>query len=155
MSDEIRHIENPPDIMWTENRSLLLTLRHARRVLRAEPGLAEDLLALAHADARQIIEDADLVIKAVRGNSPGLRKLVNALAESIEGELDADDDADEHGGLDNDQPQGAIAVTRGSEATPDACPWASTHQMDNEPRAARPAGHAAFLGCGKGPLAQG
>ena len=50
---------------------------------------------LAHADARQIIEDADLVIKAARSNSPGLRKLVNDLAESIEGELDAYDDAEE------------------------------------------------------------
>ena len=95
MSDEIRRIENSPDIMWAGNRSLLLTLRHVQRVFRTEPDLATDLLALAHADARQIIEDADLVIKAVRSNSPGLRNLVNALAESIEGELDADDDADE------------------------------------------------------------
>src|SRR5919199_689777 len=95
MADEIRHIENPPDIMWAENRSLLLTLRHAQRVLRTDPDVAHDLLTLAHADARQIIEDADLVIKAVRGNTAGLRKLVNDLAESIEGELDADDDADD------------------------------------------------------------
>ena len=95
MSDEIRHIENPPEIMWADNRSLLLTLRHAHRVLRTDPNLAEVLLALAHADARQIIEDADLVIKAVRSNSPGLRKLVNDLAESIEGELDADVEAEE------------------------------------------------------------
>ena len=95
MPDEIRHIENPPEIMWADNRSLLLTLRHAQRVLRTTPDLAEDLLTLAHADARRIIEDADVVIKAVRGNSPGLRKLVNDLAESIEGELDADEDADE------------------------------------------------------------
>ena len=95
MPDEIRQIENPPEIVWGDNRSLLLTLRHAQRVLRTAPDLAEDLLTLAHADARRIIEDADPVIKAVRGNSPGLRKLVNDLAESIEGELDADDDLDE------------------------------------------------------------
>ena len=95
MSDEIRRIENLPDIMWAGNRSLLLTLRHVQRVFWTEPDLATDLLALAHADARQIIEDADLVIKAVRSNSPGLRKLVNDLAESIEGELDADEDADD------------------------------------------------------------
>ena len=95
MPEEIRHMANPPEIMWADNRSLLLTLRHVHRVLRTDPDLAEDLLTLAHADARQIVEDADLVIKAVRSNSPGLRKLVNALAESIEGELDADDDADE------------------------------------------------------------
>ena len=103
MSDEIRRIENSPDIMWAGNRSLLLTLRHVQRVFRTEPVLANDLLALAHADARQIIEDADLVIKAVRGNSPGLRKLVNDLAESIEGELDADDDADERGPAEDDE----------------------------------------------------
>ena len=93
--DEIRQIENPPEIMWADNRSLLLTLRHVQRVLRADPNLAEDLLTLAYADARQIVEHADLVIKAARSNSPGLRTLVNDLAESIEGELDADDDADE------------------------------------------------------------
>ncbi len=95
MSDEIRPIQNPPEIMWAGNRSLLLTLRHVQRVFRTEPDLAADLLALAHADARQIIEDADPVIKAARGNSPGLRKLVNDLAESIEGELAADDEAEE------------------------------------------------------------
>ena len=95
MPDEIRHIENRPEIMWAESRSLLLTLRHAQRVLRADPDLANDLLTLAHADARQIIEDADLVVKAVRGNSRGLRKLANEFSESIEGELDADDDADD------------------------------------------------------------
>jgi hypothetical protein len=95
MTDEIHRIDNPPEVMWAGRRSLLLTLRHARRVFRTDPELAYDLLALAHADARQIVEDADLVIKAARDNSPGLRKLVNALAESIEGELDADDDADE------------------------------------------------------------
>jgi hypothetical protein len=92
MPDDIRHIDNVPEIMWAENRSLLLTLRHVQRVLRTDPDSAVDLLALAHADARQIIEDADLVVKAVRGNSRGLRKLLNDLAESIEGELDADDD---------------------------------------------------------------
>ena len=95
MSDEIRHIENRPEIMWAESRSLLLTLRHAQRVLRTDLELANDLLTLAHADARQIVEDADLVVKAARGNSRGLRKQVNDLAESIEGELDADDDADD------------------------------------------------------------
>ena len=95
MPDEIRQIENPSEIMWADNRSLLLTLRHVQRVLRTDPELAQDLLTLAHADARQIIEDADLVIKATRANSPGLRTLVNDLAESIEGELDADDDADD------------------------------------------------------------
>ena len=103
MSDEIRRIENSPDIMWAGNRSLLLTLRHVQRVFRTEPVLANDPLALAHADARQIIEDADLVIKAVRGNSPVLRKLVNDLAESIEGELDADDDADEREPAEDDE----------------------------------------------------
>ena len=64
MPDEIRRIANPPEIMWAENRSLLLTLRHAQRVLRTDLSLTADLLALTHADARQIIEDADLVIKA-------------------------------------------------------------------------------------------
>ena len=103
MSDEIRRFENLPDIMWDGNRSLLLTLRHVQRVFRTEPDVATDLLALAHADARQIIEDADLVIKAVRGNSPVLRKLVNDLAESIEGELDADDDADEREPAEDDE----------------------------------------------------
>ena len=95
MPDEIRHIENRPEIMWAESRSLLLTLRHAQRMLRTDPDLANDLLTLAHADARQIVEDADLVVKAVRGNSRAVRKLVNDLAESIEGELDADDDVDD------------------------------------------------------------
>ncbi len=102
MTDEIRQIDNPPEIMWGDNRSLVLTLRHAQRVLRTDPDLAADLLTLAHADARQIVEDADLVIKAARGNSPGLRKLVNDLAESIEGELDADDDAEEGGPVEPD-----------------------------------------------------
>ena len=96
MPDEIRHIENRPEIMWAESRSLLLTLRHAQRMLRTDPDLAHDLLTLAHADARQIVEDADLVVKAVRGNSRAVRKLVNDLAESIEGELDADDDVDDN-----------------------------------------------------------
>ena len=95
MSDEIRRIENPPGIMWADNRSLLLTPRNISRVSRAEPGLADDLLTLADADAWQIIEDADLDITAAHGNRLGLRKLVNDLVESIAGELDADDDADE------------------------------------------------------------
>ena len=103
MTNEIRRIDNPPEVMWAGNRSLLLTLRHARRVFRTESELADDLLGLAHADARQIVEDADLVIKAVRGNSPGLRKLVNDLAESIEGELDADEDADEQGAVEDEE----------------------------------------------------
>jgi hypothetical protein len=95
MSEEIRRSEDPPQIRWAGNRSLLLTIRHALRVVRTDPDLAEDLLTLAHADARQTIEDADLVIKAVRGNGPALWRVVNGLAESIEGELDADDDANE------------------------------------------------------------
>jgi hypothetical protein len=94
MTDEIRRIATPPEVMRAGDRSLLPTVRHARRALRTDPDLADDLLTLAHSDARQIVEDADLVIKAARANSPGLRKPVNALAEGIEGELDADDDAD-------------------------------------------------------------
>ncbi len=103
MPDEIRHIENRPEIMWAESRSLLLTLRHAQRMLRTDPDLANDLLTLAHADARQIVEDADIVVKAVRGKSRALLKLVNDLAESIEGELDADDGADDDGIVENDE----------------------------------------------------
>jgi hypothetical protein len=94
MSEEIRPIENPPEIIWGENRSLLLTLRHAQRVLRTDPDLAEDLLSLAYLDARQIIEDADVLVRGVRGKSTGQRKMANTLAESIEGELEADDAAD-------------------------------------------------------------
>ena len=41
MPDEIRHIENRPEIMWAENRSLLLTLRYAGQV---GSGLNEFLL---------------------------------------------------------------------------------------------------------------
>ena len=78
MTDEIRRIDNPPEIMWAGNRSLLLTLRHARRVLRVNPEPA-----------------ADVVVKAASGNGTGLGKLVNALAECIDGALDADADADE------------------------------------------------------------
>ena len=44
MSDEIRHIENLPEIMWAESRSLQLSLCDARRVLRTDPGVANDLL---------------------------------------------------------------------------------------------------------------
>ena len=62
MPEEIHRIEDPPEIRWGANRSLLLTLRWALRVLRTNPEVAEDLLVLAHADARQIIEDADKVI---------------------------------------------------------------------------------------------
>ena len=95
MPDEIRHIVNRPEITWAESRSLLLSLRHTQRMLRTDPDLAHDLLTLALADARQIVEDADVVVKAVYSNSRVVRKPVNDLAESIEGELDADDDADD------------------------------------------------------------
>jgi hypothetical protein len=95
MPEETPHFRDPPEIRWAGNRSVLLTLRHAMKVLRTDPDLAASLLGLAHADARQIIEDADLVIKAVRGDTPALWRMVSDLAESIEGELDADDSADE------------------------------------------------------------
>ncbi len=94
MSEEIQPIENPPEIIWGENRSLLLTLRYAQRMLRTNPDLAEDMLSVAYLDARQIIEDAAVLVKGVRGKSTGQRKMANALAESIEGELEADDAAD-------------------------------------------------------------
>jgi hypothetical protein len=94
MSEEIQPIENPPEIIWGENRSLLLTLRHAQKMLRIDPDLAEDLLSLAYLDARQIIEDADVLVRGVKGKSTGQRKMANTLAESIEGELEADDAAD-------------------------------------------------------------
>jgi hypothetical protein len=93
--DEPRPIENPPEILWGENRSLLLTLRHVQRMLRTDPELAEDLLSVAYLDARQIIEDADQVVDAIRGRPSALRRAVSALAESIEGELEGDDAADE------------------------------------------------------------
>ena len=93
--DEPRPIENPPEIMWGDSRSLLLTLRHVQRVLRADPDLAEDLLSVAYLDARQIIEDADEVIRAIRGRPSALRRAAASLAESIEGELEGDDAADE------------------------------------------------------------
>jgi hypothetical protein len=93
--DEPRPIENPPEILWGENRSLLLTLRHVQRMLRTDPDLAEDLLSVAYLDARQIIEDADQVVDAVRGRPSALRRAVSALADSIEGELEGDDAADE------------------------------------------------------------
>jgi hypothetical protein len=94
-ADEPRPIENPPEILWGENRSLLLTLRHVQRVLRTDPDLADDLLSVAYLDARQIIEDADQVVDAVRGRPSALRRAVSALAESIEGELEGDDASDE------------------------------------------------------------
>jgi hypothetical protein len=94
-SDEVIPIENPPEILWGENRSLLLTLRHAQRILRDDPETASDLLSVAYLDARQIIEDADAVVREVRGQRASQRKLVAALAESIEGELEADDHADD------------------------------------------------------------
>ena len=92
---DVRPIENPPEIMWGDSRSLLLTLRHVQRVLRTDPDLADDLLSLAYMDARQIIEDADLVVRAVRGRPSALRKAASSLTESIEGELEGDDAADE------------------------------------------------------------
>jgi hypothetical protein len=53
------------------------------------------------------IEDADLVIEAVRGNTPDIWHLVNELAQSIEGELEADDAAaeEEAGDEDDEQPE--------------------------------------------------
>jgi|tagenome__1003787_1003787.scaffolds.fasta_scaffold17731924_2 hypothetical protein len=101
-SEEILPIENPPEIMWGENRSLLLTLRHIQRILRDDPDTASDLLSVAYLDARQIIEDADTVVQEVRGQRSSQRKLVAALAESIEGELEADDHADDEAGDDVD-----------------------------------------------------
>src|SRR3712207_4013397 len=95
MPEEIPHIQDPPEIGWAGNRSLLLTLRHALDVLRTDPDLAASLTSLAHSDARQIIEDAGLVITAVRGDLPSLWRALSDLAESIEGELDSDDDAEE------------------------------------------------------------
>jgi hypothetical protein len=103
MSEDVRPIENPPEIMWGDRRSLLLTLRHVQRVLRTDPDLADDLLSLAYMDARQIIEDADLVIRAVRGKPSGLRKAAHSLAESIEGELEGDDAAYEQDALADDE----------------------------------------------------
>ena len=64
-------------------------------MLRTDPELAEDLLSVAYLDARQIIEDADQVVDAIRGRPSALRRAVSALAESIEGELEGDDAADE------------------------------------------------------------
>jgi hypothetical protein len=95
MADDVRPIENPPAIMWGDSRSLLLTLRYVQRVLRTDPDLADDLLSLAYLDARQIIEDADEVVRAVRGRPAALRRAASSLAESIEGELDGDAAADE------------------------------------------------------------
>ena len=100
--DEPRPIENPPEIMWGDSRSLLLTLRHIQRVFRSDPDLADDLLGLAYSDARQIIEDADEVVKAVRGRPSALRRAAGSLAESIEGELEGDDAADEQADLAED-----------------------------------------------------
>src|SRR3954464_3540769 len=94
-AEGILPIENPPEILWGENRSLLLTLRHIQRILRDDPETASDLLSIAYLDARQIIEDADAVVREVRGQRSSQRKLMAALTESIEGELEADDAADE------------------------------------------------------------
>jgi hypothetical protein len=101
-SAEPRPIENPPEIMWGDSRSLLLTLRYAQRVLRSDPDLAEDMLSVAYLDARQIIEDADEMVKAVRGRPSALRRAAASLAESIEGELEGDDAADEQGTQEDD-----------------------------------------------------
>lgn len=101
-SEEILPIENPPEIVWGENRSLLLTLRHIQRILRSDPDTASDLLSVAYLDARQIIEDADAVVREVRGQRSSQRKLMAALAESIEGELEADDAVDETDDTDDD-----------------------------------------------------
>jgi hypothetical protein len=95
MADEIRRIEEPEEIRWAGDRSLLLTLRLTMEVLRTNPDQAMDLLALAYGDARQIIEDADNAIVAIRSNSPVLWQMVNDLADSIQGEIEADDDAAE------------------------------------------------------------
>lgn len=97
--DEPRPIENPPEVMWGDSRSLLLTLRYVQRVFRSDPDLADDLLSLAYMDARQIIEDADEVVRAVRGRPSALRRAAASLAESVEGELEGDDDADEQADL--------------------------------------------------------
>jgi hypothetical protein len=102
VDEQVRQIENPPEIMWGDNRSLLLTLRHIQRVLRTNPDLADDLLSVAYLDARQIIEDAEETVRSMRGRPSALRKAVQGLAESIEGELDGDDAADEQGDSDED-----------------------------------------------------
>ena len=94
-AEDVRPIENPPEIMWGDSRSLLLTLRHIQRVLGSDPDLAEDLLSVAYLDARQIIEDADEVVRAIRGRPAALRRAAASLAESIEGELEGDEAADE------------------------------------------------------------
>jgi hypothetical protein len=102
-SEDVLPIENPPEIMWGDSRSLLLTLRHIQRVFRTDPDLADDLLGVAYLDARQIIEDADETVKAVRGRPSALRRAVASLAESIEGELEGDDAADEQAALGDDE----------------------------------------------------
>ena len=84
----------PDEIRWAGDRSLLLTLRRAMQVLRTDRDLATNLLALAQSDARQIIEDADGLITAVRADSPDRGRVLGDLAESIDGELEADDDAE-------------------------------------------------------------
>jgi len=101
--EDVRPIENPPEILWGDSRSLLLTIRHIQRVFRSDPDLADDLLSVAYLDARQIIEDADEVVNAVRGRPSALRRAAASLAESIEGELEGDDAADEHTALTNDE----------------------------------------------------
>jgi hypothetical protein len=54
MSNEIRRIEEPPEVRWAANRSLLLTLRLALDRIRTDPDQAYDLLVLAYGDARDI-----------------------------------------------------------------------------------------------------
>ena len=116
-SEEILPIPNPPDIMWGENRSLLLTLRYIQQIVRTDPETAVDLLSVAYLDARQIIEDADAVVREVRGQRAPQRKLLAALAESIEGELEADDAADDETDdlFDEDEDDGEQAA--GTRAT--------------------------------------
>lgn len=101
--EDVRPIENPPEILWGDSRSLLLTLRYIQRVFRTDPDLADDLLGVAYLDARQIIEDADDVVSAVRGRPSALRRAAASLAESIEGELEGDDAADEQDALVEDE----------------------------------------------------
>ena len=101
--EDVRPIENPPEILWGDSRSLLLTIRHIQRVFRTDPDLADDLLGVAYLDARQIIEDADEVVNAVRGRPSALRRAAASLAESIEGELEGDDAADDRAALTDDE----------------------------------------------------
>ena len=75
MTDEIRRIDNPPEVMWAGNRSLLLTLRHAQRVFLTEPELADDLLTLARADARQTVTEGRPRGQGAEGGSVEMAEL--------------------------------------------------------------------------------